>query len=141
MKAKVYVGVALLACLVIVLVSGIVLHLKSHGILIQPRGVIKAVHWTLGYAMAVLFFIHWAQFRRMLTALKNRVTWFYADTWLLVFLFLALLLTGMVKMFSPVKIPHLGLWHYGIGVTMSLAAVVHLVRGVSALNRLRHGGK
>lgn len=77
----------------------------------------------------------------MLTALKNRVTWFYADTWLLVFLFLALLLTGMVKMFSPVKIPHLGLWHYGIGVTMSLAAVVHLVRGVSALNRLRHGGK
>lgn len=62
MKAKVYVGVALLACLVIVLVSGIVLHLKSHGILIQPRGVIKAVHWTLGYAMAVLFFIHWRNF-------------------------------------------------------------------------------
>ena len=43
----------------------------------------------------------------MLNALKKKFRWFYADIWLLIILFTATLLTGTVKLLSPVKIPHL----------------------------------
>ena len=53
----------------------------------------------------------------------------------MIILFIATLLTGTVKMLSPVKIPHLGLWHYGIGIAMAVTVVIHLIRGIPALNR------
>lgn len=43
----------------------------------------------------------------MLNALKKKFRWFYADIWLLIILFTATLLTGTVKLLSPVKITHL----------------------------------
>lgn len=137
MKNKANIGMALVITFAVALITGIILHLKNHGIIIQPRGVIKIIHWTFGYAMSALFFIHWSQFGNMLTALKKRFKWFYADTWLLIILFFATLLTGTVKLLSPVKIPHLGLWHYGIGIAMGVLAAIHLFRGLSAWNRLR----
>lgn len=135
MRTKANIGIALIATFVITVVIGILLHLKGHGIIIQPRSVLKIIHWILGYAMTALMIIHWTQFRRMLSAMKNRFRWFYADTWLMIILFIATLLTGTVKMLSPVKIPHLGLWHYGIGIAMSVTVVIHLIRGIPALNR------
>ena len=60
-----------------------------------------------GYAMTALLFIHWTQFGKMLNALKKKFRWFYADTWLMIILFTATLLTGTVKLLSPVKITHL----------------------------------
>ncbi len=70
--------------------------------------------------MATLCFIHWTQFRKMLKALKKKSIWFYADTRLLTMLLMATLLTETVKLLSPVRIPHLGLWHYGMGIAMSI---------------------
>lgn len=137
MKQKANIGIALIITFAITLIIGIILHLKSHGILMQPRDVLKTLHWVAGYAMTALFIIHWVQFRKMLTALKKKSTWFYADTRLLVILFIATLLTGTLKLLSPVKIPHLGLWHYGIGIAMSITAVLHLLRGIPALTRFR----
>lgn len=137
MKSKANIGIALVITFAATLIIGIMLHLKSHGIIIQPRGVLKAVHWIFGYAMTVLLSIHWAQFRKMLNALKKKFKWFYADTWLLIILFLATLLTGTVKLLTPVKIPHLGLWHYGLGIAMSITAIIHLVRGLPSWNRMR----
>lgn len=141
MRTKANIGIGLVAAFAATLGVGIILHLKSHGIIIQPRGIIKIIHMVLGYAMTVLLFIHWTHFRKMLPALKKKFTWFYADTWILLILFLATLLTGTVKLLSPVKIPHLGLWHYGIGVAMGVTAFIHLVRGIPSWDRLRKAGK
>lgn len=137
MKSKANIGIALVFTFAVTLVIGIILHLKSHGIIVQPRGVLKTVHWIFGYAMTVLLFIHWAQFQKMLNALKKKFRWFYADTWLLIILFIATLLTGTVKLLSPVKIPHLGLWHYWFGMAMGITAIIHLIRGLPSWNRMR----
>lgn len=137
MKTKANIGLALVITFAVTLLAGIILHLKSHEIIIQPRGVLKTVHWIFGYAMTVLLVIHWTQFRKMLDALKNKFRWFYIDTWLLIILFIATLLTGTVKLLSPVKIPHLGLWHYGIGIVMGITAFIHLIRGLPSWNRMR----
>ena len=123
MKTKANIGIALVIAFVITLTIGVILHLKSHGIVVQPRG--------------ALLFIHWTQFGKTLNALKKRFRWFYADTVLLIILFIATLLTGSVKLLSPVKIPHLGLWHYGLGIAMSITIVIHLFRGIPTWNRLR----
>lgn len=141
MKSKANIGIALVIAFAATLIFGIILHLKSHGILIQPRSMLKIIHWSLGYTMTLLLFIHWSQFSKALTAMKKQFAWFYADTWLLIILFLATLLTGTVKLLSPIKIPHLGLWHYGIGIAMSVAAVLHLIKGLPTWNRLRKADK
>ena len=141
MKTKANIGIALVLIFAVTLIIGIILHLKSHGILIQPRGVLKTTHWIFGYAMTTLLLIHRAQFHKMLTAMKKKFRWFYTDTWLLLILFISTLFTVTVKLLSPVKIPHLGLWHYGIGIAMSIAALIHLVRGLPSWNRMRKHGK
>lgn len=137
MKSKANIGIALVITFAVTLVTGIILHLKSHEIIVQPRGVLKTVHWIFGYAMTALLIIHWAQFQKMLDALKKKFRWFYADTWLLIILFIATLLTGTVKLLTPIKIPHLGLWHYGFGIAMSITAIIHLVRGLPSWNKMR----
>lgn len=137
MKNKADIGIALVVAFAVTLIAGIILHLKIHDILIQPRGVIKSIHWIFGYAMTVLLIIHSLQFSKALTAVKNRFMWFYADTWLLIILFTATLLTGTVKLLSPVKIPHLGLWHYSIGIAMSITVLIHLIKGLPMWNKLR----
>lgn len=137
MKSKANIGITLVIVFIVTLIVGIMLHLKGHGIIIQPRGVLKTVHWIFGYAMTVLIFVHWRQFHKMLKAFRKKFRWFYVDTVLLIILFIATFLTGTVKLFSPVKIPHLGLWHYWMGLAMSIAAVVHLIRALPAWNRMR----
>lgn len=141
MRTKANIGIALVIAFAVTLIIGIILHLKGHGIIIQPRGVLKTVHWIFGYAMAVLLLIHWSQFHKMLNVLKKKFGWFYADTWLLIILFIATLLTGPVKLLSPVKIPHLGLWHYFIGIAMSITVLIHLVRGIPSWNKMRNHSK
>lgn len=141
MKTKANIGIALVIAFAVTLIIGIILHLKGHGIIVQPRGVLKTVHWIFGYVMTALLFIHWSQFRNTLNAMKKKFRWFYADTWLLIFLFIATLLTGTVKLLSPVKIPHLGLWHYWIGLSMSITALIHLIRGLPCWNRMRKSGR
>lgn len=141
MKTKANIGLALVITFAVTLVTGIILHLKSHGIIMQPRSVLKIIHWLVGYAMTALLIIHWSQFSKMLTALKKKFRWFYADTWLLIILFIATVLTGTVKLLTPVKIPHLGLWHYAIGLAMSATALIHLIRGIPSWNRMRKYSK
>lgn len=137
MKSKANIGITLVISLIITLITGIILHLKSHGIIIQPRSILKILHWVSGYAMTIFLFIHWAQFHKMLTAMRKKFRWFHTDTCILLLLFIATLLTGTVKLLSPVKIPHLGLWHYGTGIAMAITAGIHLVRGIPSWNRLR----
>lgn len=136
-KKKANVGLTLIILFLITLVTGIILHLKKHGVLIEPRAVIKIVHWVAGFLMVAFAVWHGVQFKKMFTAIKSRFRWFWCDTWV-VMLFIGLtFITGLLKLVSPVKIPHLGLWHYWMGIIMSVTIAIHLVRGLPSWNRLR----
>lgn len=122
---------------VITLATGIILHLKKHGMVIEPRPVIKIVHWVAGFLMVGLSCVHASQFMKMLNAMETKFRWFWADTRVVMaFIFLAFI-TGLIKLLSPVKIPHLGMWHYWFGMIMSVAVIIHLFRGIPSWNRLR----
>lgn len=136
-KTKADVGMTLVILFLITLVTGIILHLKAHGTIIQPRGVIKVVHWVAGFLMAALTCLHGVQFQKMLNAMKTKFRWFWCDTWVVILFTALTVLTGLVKLLSSVKIPHLGLWHYWLGLIMTAAIIVHLFRGLPSWNRLR----
>ena len=136
-KSKANIGMTLVILFAITLVTGIILHLKKHGIIIEPQSVIKIVHWIAGLLMVGLALVHGLQFKKMLSAMKAKFLWFWGDT-LVVIVFICLtIITGAVKLLSPVKIPHLGLWHYWFGIIMTVAVIVHLFRGIPSWNRLR----
>lgn len=120
-RTKVNVGITLLILFAITLVTGIILHLKKHGIIIQPRSVIKIVHWVAGILMVVFASWHGMQFNKMFSAMKKKFLWFWGDTWLAIIFIGLTFITGMVKLLSPVKIPNLGLVHYWMGMIMSIA--------------------
>lgn len=136
-KSKANVGITLLVLFLITFITGIILHLKSHGMVIQPRTVIKVIHWTAGFLMGAFACWHGVQFNKMLGAMRNKFRWFWCDTWIVILFLCLAVLTGFVKLVSPVKIPHLGLWHYWFGLIMSIAVAVHLIRGIPGWNRLR----
>lgn len=115
----------LTACLVIVAATGIMLHLKKHGIVIEPRAVLKAIHYYAGYLFSLCALLHVQMCLPVLQKMKAK-PWFRRFTWILLGICAALPLTGIVKQFSPVKIPHLGLWHYWFGIIMIVTAVRHL---------------
>lgn len=115
----------LTACFFIVAVTGIMLHLKKHGIVIEPRAVLKAIHYYAGYLFSLCALLHVQMCLPVLQKMKAK-PWFRRFTWILLGICAALPLTGIVKQFSPVKIPHLGLWHYWFGIIMIVTAARHL---------------
>lgn len=135
-QKKINVGISLLILFILTFVSGILLHLKKHGIIIEPRPVLKVVHWVSGLLMSCLVCWHAAQFWKMFVNMKKRFRWFRADTIGVIVFTAGALLTGLVKLLSPVRIPHLGLWHYYLGMIMGALILIHLVRGIPALGRL-----
>ena len=124
-RYKRIIDTVLTACLVIVAATGIMLHLKKHGIVIEPRAVLKAIHYYAGYLFSLCALLHVQMCLPVLQKMKAK-PWFRRFTWILLGICAALLLTGIVKQFSPVKIPHLGLWHYWFGIIMIVTAARHL---------------
>ena len=136
-KSKANIGMTLVILFAITLVTSLILYLKKHGLILEPRSVIKIVHWIAGLLMVGLALVHGLQFKKMLSAMKAKFLLFWGDT-LVVIVFICLtIITGAVKLLSPVKIPHLGLWHYWFGIIMTVAVIVHLFRGIPSWNRLR----
>lgn len=136
-KSKANVGMTLFLLFLVTLATGITLHLKKHGIVVEPRPLIKMIHWIAGFMMAAFACWHGMQFKKMFVALKNKALWFWGDTWAVMVFTCLTVLTGLVKLLSPVKIPHLGMWHYWLGIIMSIAIAIHLLRGIPSWNRLR----
>ena len=136
-KSKANIGMTLVILFAITLVTGIILHLKKHGIIIEPRSVIKIVHWIAGLLMVGLALVHGLQFKKMLSAMKAKFLSFWGDTLVIIVFICLTIISEAVKMLSPVKIPHLGLWHYWFGIIMTVAVIVHLFRGIPSWNRLR----
>ena len=124
-RYKRIIDIVLTACLVIVAATGIMLHLKKHGIVIEPRAVLKAIHYYAGYLFSLCALLHVQMCLPVLQKMKAK-PWFRRFTWILLGICAALPLTGIVKQFSPVKIPHLGLWHYWFGIIMIVTAARHL---------------
>lgn len=136
-KSKANLGMTLVVLFAITLASGIILHLKKHGMIVEPRPVIKCIHWIAGFLMVGLSCIHGIQFKKMLSTMKTKFRWFWGGTWVAIVFICLTFITGIVKLLSPVRIPHLGLWHYWFGMIMSVAVIVHLFRGIPSWNRLR----
>lgn len=136
-KIKANVGFTLLVLFLITFVSGIILHLKKHGIILEPRPLIKIIHWVAGFLMVAFTCWHANQFWKMFSNMKKRFRWFWCDTWAVIVFLGLTFVTGLVKLLSPVKIPHLGLWHYGLGIAMTVVIAIHLIRGIPGWNRLR----
>ena len=124
-RYKRIIDTVLTVCLVIVAATGIMLHLKKHGIVIEPRAVLKAIHYYAGYLFSLSALLHVQMCLPVLQKMKAK-PWFRRFTWILLGICAALPLTGIVKQFSPVKIPHLGLWHYWFGIIMIVTAARHL---------------
>lgn len=141
LKQKTNIGMAMIILFAITIITGIILHLKKHGILIEPRVAIKIIHWICGFALCGLTIIHYNHFNKNLSAMKNKVRWFYASTSFLKIILIITFVTGIVKLLTPVKIPHLGLWHYGIGIVMGVTTIIHLFRGIPLWNRLSKANK
>ena len=124
-RHKRIIDTVLTACLVIVAATGIMLHLKKHGIVIEPRAVLKAIHYYVGYLFSLCSLLHVQMCLPVLQKMKAK-PWFRRFTWALLGFGTAVLLTGTVKLLSPVKIPHIGLWHFWLGLFMIATAARHL---------------
>ena len=57
-RHKRIIDTVLTACLVIVAATGILLHLKKHGIVIEPHAVLKAIHYYSGYLFSLCALLH-----------------------------------------------------------------------------------
>lgn len=136
-KTKANIGLTLVILFLTTLITGIILHLKKHGVVVEPRQVIKIIHWAAGFLMVFFCVCHAIDFRKMLKAMKKKFLWFWVDTILVGIFTILAFASGLLKLVSPVKIMHLGLWHYWFGIIMSVAIVVHLVRGIPGWKRLR----
>lgn len=124
-RHKRIIDTVLTACFFIVAVTGIMLHLKKHGIVIEPRAVLKAIHYYAGYLFSICALLHMQMCLPVLQKMKAK-PWFRRFTWALLGFGTAVLLTGTVKLLSPVRIPHIGLWHYWLGLFMIATAARHL---------------
>lgn len=141
MKVKSGVGITLIVMFVITLVTGIILHLKKHGVVVEPRNVIKLIHWLAGFTMGVLACLHGKHFWRVLINTLKKRTPTSINTVVLSFFLIATVVTGLVKLVSPVKIQGLGLWHYWLGIIMSVSVLFHLFRGIPMLVKMINIGR
>lgn len=140
-RTKSNVGLTLVILFIAVLATGIVVHMKKHGIVLDPNKVIKSIHWPLGFLMVAFACVHGVQFRKALAGMKKRFKWFFADTWVVIIFVALTFITGAVKLLSPIKIHNLGLVHYWCGMLLSAAIILHLIRGIPAWKRLRKACK
>ena len=98
----------------------------DHGILVDPRAVLKTVHYLMGVAMLACATLHASLTLRLMRPMGTKRPWFVRMAWLLLLLLAAAGVTGLLKLALPVKIPHLGLIHYWAGVMLTLSAAFHL---------------
>lgn len=129
------IGIILVVLFLVTAITGIMLHMKSHGIIFQPRDILKVIHWIFGVAMGVFAYIHGKQFFKMLIALRKRFRFFNAVTWIFIVTAIVTVATGLIKLLSPVKIHGLGLFHYQVGLVMSITVVLHLIHALPTLPR------
>ena len=126
LRSKTMVETLLFVCFAVVAVSGILLHLKKHGLVIEPRPILQAIHYYCAFVMLACSMLHLNFSFKSLRPMAKKRPWFARFTWLLLIALCATGLTGLIKFFSPVRIQGLGLWHYWCGMTMTVTAILHL---------------
>ncbi len=141
LKIKSNTGLTLFALFAVTLTTGVILHLKKHGIIVEPRSILKVIHWIAGSSMAVCVCLHGTQFWKAFFYNFKKRSLSGVSTMILIVFIIAVVMTGWIKLVSPVKIHGLGMWHYWLGVIMSVAAVIHLVRGIPMLVKMIRAGR
>ncbi len=126
LQTKRRIDTALAVTALLTALTGIALHLKKHGILVEPCAVLKVVHYVVGFVMLACATLHASLTLRLMRPMGTKRPWFVRMAWLLLLLLAAGGVTGLLKLASPVKIPHLGLIHYWVGVGLTLSAAFHL---------------
>lgn len=135
-KVKSNTGIALLVMFAITLVTGIILHLKKYGVVVEPRNVIKIIHWLGGFTMVFLVGLHGKHFGSVLLNSLKKHACTSINTIILITFVTATTVTGLIKLLSPVKIHGLGTWHFWLGITMSVSVVIHLFHGIPMLIKM-----
>lgn len=135
LRQKGIIGVITLVLFLLTATTGIMLHMKAHGIVIQPRAILKVIHWCIGIGMVALTYWHGKQFFKMLKGIRGRYKFFHAVTWIFIITATITVITGLVKLLSPVKIHGLGLFHYQVALIMSITAILHLIHTIPTLPR------
>lgn len=139
LRQKGIIGIILVILFLVTAITGIMLHMKSHGIIFQPKSILKVIHWIFGIGMAVFAYIHGKQFFNMLRGLRKRFRFFNVVTWIFIIAAIITVASGLIKLLSPVKIHGLGLFHYQAGLIMSIAVILHLIHALPTLPRyFRH---
>ena len=134
-KSKIAViDITAFSALIIVLVTGIILHLKKHGLLIEPRSVIKVIHWCAGYIFVIMASWHFAIHKKWLGMIHAKQPLYWALLVSLPALVLLTFGTGTVKLLVH-GIRGLGMWHYWLGLIMSAALVLHISKALPYLLR------
>ena len=93
------------------------------------------LHYCTGFVMVALTAVHVGNYIKSFKALSVKYPYTVINSQVLMVMLAIVFLTGLVKLLSPVKIPNLGLWHYWLGIIMSVAAVIHLWRMLPWLMR------
>ncbi len=136
-QSKVNVGLTSVILFFITLLTGLSLHVRTHSPHEEPHKVLIICHCAAGLLMVCFAGWHGIQFRKVLNAMRKRFLWFWFDTWIVILLICLAFLTGIAKIIVSSGATHMGLHHYVLGLVMSIAIIIHLIRGIPALNRLR----
>lgn len=124
-------------CLVLLLVStaatGAVLHLGRYGLVAESHEVFRIVHWALGLATALAAAVHVVRHRWRLARCP---LWFRIVTGILLFCLIDAAGTGLLLLTVAGRLPMPVLWHCGFGVALTVAAALHLTRGIRAWRRM-----
>jgi magnesium-transporting ATPase (P-type) len=126
-KKRTNVAVSLLVLFLATFITGFTLHLKKHGIVVEPRPLIKLSHWMIGVLMGLFALCHANSFWKIFVARRRSSPLFWIDTTIVAIFVTTTVVTGLIKLLSPVKIPHLSMWHYYSGMAMAAVIVVHLI--------------
>ncbi|MGM9694490.1 MAG: DUF4405 domain-containing protein [Alloprevotella sp.] len=123
---KTKINLMLTVTFVLVFVTGILLHLKKHGLVLEPREVLKVAHYAAGFLMVGCALCHVLFTSKVFRIVGASRHIFFFFTCLLEAALFLVFVTGVLKLLSPVMIPHLGLVHYWLGIVMTVSASVHL---------------
>ena len=73
-REKRYLDTTLTLLFAAVVITGIILHIKSHGYIIEPRPIIKAVHYCCGYLMSICLAVHAWIYSKLCAASRGKNT-------------------------------------------------------------------
>jgi hypothetical protein len=125
---------AMLIIALVVLVTGIVLHLKVYGVVVEPRAVIKVVHYVAGFLLVAMMVMHFAAHAKWYGPVCKAQPVYGAIIAVMGVVALATFVTGLVKLCAHVR--GLGAWHFWLGIALAVFVVYHISKGLPYVRKM-----